>query len=341
VRADSSGRSAPRGRLILPFAVAVLLVALLAVPAGAQTPVTATATADRATASVGDRITYQITVTSPPGAQITPPGDTQAFGQFDILERRSPQQQTLPDGRTETQVTFVVAAFRATGPLPLTSPAVPYTLPDGSSGTAPVSPITITVQSVLPEQGPADIRDLKPQLIVPGAPTRVPEYLYALAAAAVALPVLTVIFLRLRRRSAQAPGPAPSLLPEDIARAELDEIAAMGLLANGDYRTYHRMIAGVVRRYLSARYHFPGFARTTTELQMSMVDSGVDRWQARLVSGLLRECDAVVYAGYLPASARADSNLTTAYEIVEMTRPDNLEPIEQGTPFRNGKVGAA
>jgi hypothetical protein len=69
-----------------------------------------------------------------------------------------------------------------------------------------------------------------------------------------------------------------------------------------------------------------------------MVDSGVDRWQARLVGGLLRECDAIVYAGYLPASARADGNLTTAYEIVEMTRAENGH-VAALSP--NGKAGAA
>jgi hypothetical protein len=196
----------------------------------------------------------------------------------------------------------------------------------------------MTVESVLGGQPAGDIRDLKPQLIVPGAPTRLPDGLIAGAGSAVALALLAIIIWRRRRTPAPVPVPARSLLPEDIARAELDEIAALDLLARGDYRSYHRMISGVVRRYLSARYNFPGYARTTTELQSGMVDSGVDRWQARLVSGLLRECDAIVYAGYLPASARADSNLTTAYEIIEMTRPETID-IE--TPSRNGKSGAA
>ena len=39
------------------------------------------------------------------------------------------------------------------------------------------------------------------------------------------------------------------------------------------------------------------------------------------MSGLLQECDGVRYGQYVPAAARADADLTAAFEIVEMTRP--------------------
>ena len=75
-----------------------------------------------------------------------------------------------------------------------------------------------------------------------------------------------------------------------------------------------------MRSYLTDRFGFPAFALTTTELQERMVRQGLDRWQARLVGGLLNQCDAVVYASYRPARERADADLTAAYEIVEMSR---------------------
>jgi hypothetical protein len=143
---------------------------------------------------------------------------------------------------------------------------------------------------------------------------------------------------RVRRPRPVVSAPVLPLLPEDIARAELERIASLSLLEQGDLGTFHRLIAGVVRRYLSDRYAFPAFALTTTELQIRMVGHGVDHWQARLVSGLLRECDEVVYAGYHPAYARADGNLTTAFEIVEMTRP---APAVMVAPSRNGKQASA
>jgi hypothetical protein len=72
---------------------------------------------------------------------------------------------------------------------------------------------------------------------------------------------------------------------------------------------------------------------TAPELEARMVQLGLNRWQARLVGGLLAECDEVVYARYTPALPRADATLTMAYEIAEMgvlresaLPADRLEP---------------
>ncbi len=81
------------------------------------------------------------------------------------------------------------------------------------------------------------------------------------------------------------------------------------------------MIAAVVRRYLSERIGFNAHALTTEELERRMTANGVDRWQARLVGGLLERCDAAVYAHRFPDPASADHDLTVAYEIVELSRP--------------------
>jgi len=50
------------------------------------------------------------------------------------------------------------------------------------------------------------------------------------------------------------------------------------------------------------------FTRPQIELARRLVASGVGRWRARLVSGLLNECDAVHYAHYIPAPARAEAD---------------------------------
>jgi hypothetical protein len=62
-----------------------------------------------------------------------------------------------------------------------------------------------------------------------------------------------------------------------------------------------------------------------------MLKRGLDRWQVRVASGLLEQCDSVVYARYRPAAERADADLTAAYEIVEMSRPEP-EPEQAVTP---------
>ena len=47
-----------------------------------------------------------------------------------------------------------------------------------------------------------------------------------------------------------------------------------------------------------------------------MTAAGVDGWEERMARELLRECDAVVYAGYRPVVERRIADLRIAREIV-------------------------
>jgi hypothetical protein len=114
---------------------------------------------------------------------------------------------------------------------------------------------------------------------------------------------------------------APPSEAETSARQRLDVLAASDPLSRRDYDTYYGTIAEVVRDYLQARFGFGARALTTTELQQRMVTMGVERWQARLVSGLLDRCDAAVYARSRPDPSSADHDLTVAYEVIELSRP--------------------
>ena len=90
-----------------------------------------------------------------------------------------------------------------------------------------------------------------------------------------------------------------------------------GALLDSDPVAAYRALAFAVRRHLAEQYGFPARALTASELERRMEAEGLDRWQARLVAGLLENCDAVVYAGYRPAPERRRHDLTMAREIVE------------------------
>jgi hypothetical protein len=89
------------------------------------------------------------------------------------------------------------------------------------------------------------------------------------------------------------------------------------LLAKGELVEHYRLLAACIKRYLTERYGFPAVTLTTGELERQMEQRGVDRWPARLVCGLLNECDSVVYARYQPAPVRAEADNAMAYEIIE------------------------
>jgi hypothetical protein len=278
--------------------------------------------------TVGDHVTYVITLEADEGteftlAQASLPPVVEVVG----TPRTSSRQAA--DGRIEVTLRFDLAVFY-TGSVPIPPIALRYVNGD-TTGTVETPPSLLAVASVLPPGG-GEIapRDLKPQAEIGlGSPAWIVP---AISAATLALIVVaTLLFWRVRRlqeRAAYVPEPVVvAESPEDRARLVLDKTGA-DFGAEGDYVAYYRSIGVTVRTYLSERYGFPAFALTTRELESEMMRRGLDRWQVRVAGGLLTQCDSVVYAQYRPAGERADADLTAAYEVVEMSRPMELSETD-------------
>ena len=124
----------------------------------------------------------------------------------------------------------------------------------------------------------------------------------------------------------------PIAAPEDAAGRELDAIAADQLLDKGEAQAYYGRIAACLRQYLSRRFDIPAVAMTPAELEGRLEALGVGRWPTRLATNLLQQCEAVQFAQYEPARERAEADLSTAYEVVELTRPDGQPHQEAAQP---------
>src|SRR4029079_2337836 len=222
-----------------------------------------------------------------------------------------------------------------TGDLQLPSLHLAFKERSGNAGEVVTRPTSLKVESVLPSD-PTDVqlRPLKPQAQIPepGAFEALVPVGVGLALVAVAVLAFFVLHKRSRRQVEAVEVEEESFeAVEDRARGLLDQ-AALAFGRDGDYVAYYTTLANTLREYLTARFGFPAFALTTTEMQHQMVRRGMDRWQARIVGGLLNQCDAVVYARYRPAAERADADLTAAYEIVEMSRRGELTPPDEAVP---------
>ncbi len=319
------------GRIVAIMALA-LLVALGPQPAHGQEPATLEARAGKTRVTAGERVTVTLVLQLPAGARPDFTAVDSQFGDVDVLLVGLPEERNLGGGRVEVRARYEVAVFRP-GAAQIPSLTVPYATADGSISEVSSLPIALEVVSVIPDGAdPGEVRDLKPPIDLPyraGVSRRLLAMvalsaLFVLVAIAVAVRWLQ----RWRARSVPALVPAGVPLPqaEAAARAELERIGSLGLLDQDDLRTYHALIAACMRRYLSERYGFPAFAMTTKELAARMESLGVDRWPARLVAGLLGECDAVNYGGYHLARRRAESNLAIAEEIIDITR-EGADPV--------------
>jgi hypothetical protein len=308
-------------RGVLSAAALLLAGFLLPLNAAAQQPqIDARAELDRSDVTLGDRVRITVSVVHPDDILVTvePPEQSSSVRITDLPPPTT--QPGVAEGRSLTQFEFVVAAFRL-GTQELPPMRVTWLEEDGTSGMTEVPVPPLNVQSTVAADDTAP-RPLKPQLLVEGAPPawQVPA---AAAAGVVLLGALALLAIWGLRRRAPAPVATPvvPMLAEDQARRLLEEMALANPLSARDYDTYYGTISIVIRGYLQARFGFRATALTTHELERRMTAEGVERWQARLVGGLLDRCDSAVYARRWPDPASADHDLTVAFEIIELSRP--------------------
>jgi hypothetical protein len=315
------------GRLaMIVVAVAMLASRAAVAPVFAQAPPTIDVQTafDTQAVTVGQRTRLVVTVRHAQELIITVEKPAQTAQDLDLVSADPGITQFDAAGPDATTTySFVIAAF-ALGSVQPGPIRVAWLRADGTTGAITVQPPAL---NVVPTRAANDeqLRPMKSQVGVPGAPPAwerlaIPGgVLVALAGVA----GLTLIWLR-RRRSRTVEYVPPDVSAERRAREQLDGLVVPSRNASERYQHFYGAISYAVREYLQARFGFNATALTTRELEQRMVDRGVGRWQARLVSGLLDRCDAAVYAHDYPDPASADHDLTLAYEVVELSRPKGL-----------------
>lgn len=326
----TAGRAAPAAsRLRVTatswVAIATILLAAAAAALASRTaahaagpPAIVSTTVEPARATVGDRITLTIVVDHDGATTVEGPGFGAHVGEMEIVAVAPPRTEPR-NGASRTTLVYTLTAFR-TGDLTVPPQPIAYRGPDGS-GTLTTSAGSVTIASVL-APGETELRPLKPQLSLkdPAPPLAVPALFVAAFAALTAFG-----YVLIRRVIAIPPlqiaAPAQPMMPpapHETARTALDAIGASNLAAT-DLAEYYARIAATLRTYLSARFAFPAYAMTRSELEREMADAGIDRWPARLTANLLEQCDAAEFAAFHPAPERRAADLTAAYEIIELT----------------------
>lgn len=314
-------RSRSRRGLVLVLLVLLVLLGQPSAAHAAPPPIETKVTLSAEHVTLGERLRLLVIAQHPSDVVVSLQPITRT-STLQVVEVRPPTD-TLAGAATTTWFEVVLAAF-SLGPFELDPLQLAWLRADGESGEIELAPPTFAVRATV---APNDrsMRPLKPTLEIAGGPPLWQGRAIAGGGAAGALLLLLGAALILRARWPTAP-PASAAVDtppsiEDAARARLDEMAAAEPLARHDYDEYYGTISTVVRDYLQQRFEFGARALTTPELQRRMVGRGVERWQARLVGGLLDRCDSAVYAGRHPDPASADHDLTVAFEIIELSRP--------------------
>ena len=286
--------------LVLSFPLA------LAGTAAAADPVNAAATLDRTTITAGDPAFLTVYADAEAGYQV---------GDLEVLE-------VLPSGRSTRSGGIARWTFRyritgwVVGDLAVPPIAVPYSGPNGATGTATTAPLILHVVTVIKDgEDTADVKPLKPQLDLPEAfAAKLGRIALGVAAAAAFTALAGVIFwLLLRRRGLGAA--EPRLTPVQRALRELDALAEQRLPEKGKTAEHYELLTASLRRYAVQRFGVePG--RTSRELRAALERAGVDRTQAAAIYEILREGDEVRFRHAIPYPAHAQNAVRAALEVV-------------------------
>lgn len=290
------------------LALLCALAAVLAVPAlaSAQEP---EATVSRSFAAIGEQIVVTITLDAPADAvvEVDPAGES--WGDVRVIRVLS-QSATAVDAGLRHRIEVLVAPF-APGSVTF-RPAVVVTT-DAGSVPAPLPSLTLEVPSTLSPDEPLALSPLPPPVPIDGAQS---VFLWPAIAlgALVAVVVAGLAAVLARRWWRNRPVDAGEVAPEPPPGPDI--LASAEALLETDAAGAYRAISSAVRHVLGERYEFPAQSLTAAELETRMADAGVDGWEERMARELLRECDAVVYAGYRPVVERRVADLRIAREII-------------------------
>ena len=264
---------------------------------------------ERTSVLVGEHIEMRLQVLAPEGATVELTPGTPGWEGVELVSVDEVTQAPQSDG-VQWFIVAHVAAFQ-----PGTLEFIPTfaIIQDSVATPGPVTALQLSVLSSLAPDAELVLSPLQPPTAVPGAesPWLRPAIVggAVLGSASIALVIWLLGRTVARRVRKPAPVFAPEVVPADLEGAEQ--------LLHSDPVGAYRLMSSVVKNELARRYGLRATALTTTELRRRLESDG-DRWEARLVGGLLEECDSVIYAGYRPAAERREHDLTMAREIVEV-----------------------
>lgn len=111
----------------------------------------------------------------------------------------------------------------------------------------------------------------------------------------------------------------------EIALKKINQLKLQDYLSRGDVKRYYVEVSWICREYLENRYHKPFLEMTSFEIRQALRSEQVQ--QKTEINDIIRECDKVKFAKYIPPLEDADKILDNLVEIIHLTK--EKEPEEE------------
>jgi hypothetical protein len=273
---------------------------------------------DTSRITIGDRITYTLSINHVDTMRVEKPGEGVNLGQFEIKEYKiyDPVQN---EGRIEEKFEYVISVFD-TGTFVIPPFPVAYFPTDSLSDYKLIeaSAITIYVESVIQDEE-RQLRDVKPPIDIPF------DYFVLFSVIGSILLIGTMAYLgyRLYRKRKETGyllrPPEPPRPAHEVALKALDELIKKDLLSRGLTKEFYIEISEIIRRYIEGRFFIHALEETSNEILRELRNQDIEDEIRILAQEILELSDLVKFAKYKPEHDENDKVITISREFIEKT----------------------
>ena len=296
----------------------ILLCGLLVASASAADPkaddIRVKAEIDKAFLTVGDRLTYTVTVEHAPDIQVLSSIPSPAS---DILEVKKIEEISKKEKkRTVEGRKFILTTYRL-GEFILDPVTIQYRKAGQAIKSLQTNKLYLTVKSIAGGKTQEDIRDIKPVVplgIHPG------KWLVILAVLAILAAGFGIYRRFFHKRDAGRPAPSP-LTPEEEALLHLTELFESDILKRGLIKQYYLRLSEILRVFFEKRYQILAVELTTLETLRALRPQHIDPALYQKIQYVLEAADLAKFAKWVP----------TASEVVQINKKSE-DIVREATP---------
>ena len=268
--------------------------------------------------TIGDRITYTLSIDHVDTMRVEKPGEGVHLGQFEIKDYKiyDPVRQ---EGRILEKFEYVISVFD-TGAFVIPPFPVAY-FPNDSLGDYKLieaSAITIYVESVI-QDDERQLRDVKPPIDIPY------DYflLFSIISSIILIGALIYLGYRLYLKRKETgyfiKAPEPARPAHEVALEALEELLKKDLLSDGLIKEFYSDISEIIRRYIEGRYFIPALEETSREILIELNDQDISEEMLQKAKESLELSDLVKFAKYKPSDEENQNVVSWTREFVEGT----------------------
>lgn len=311
---------------------------LFAVPGQAQkSNISIESRVDKSRITIGDLITYTLTVRHAPEIEVKEIPIAANLGMFEVRDYKIHEPRRI-DGQLSQQYDYVISTFE-TGEFVIPFLEVRYSAQGDTTVKAlQTEEIKIFVESMKPSET-GDIRDIKPPVEIP----RNYRQLIIVAAIVIGLIALALfIFLLIKRyragKSLLARRPKPPRPPDEVALESLDALIQKDLLRQGRVKQFYIEISEIIRRYIEGRFDIIALEMTTHQLLQQMRQRELEAQHIDMMTELMELSDLVKFAKYHPDENENQQIVRLAYDFIHQTR---IVPVATPMPEEETRAASA